>query len=245
MIDLNSKRRGPIENLVHSQLLLLGDSHLGAFRQALPQAGFLAWQYQICELRDATLLGLRNPAGVTPALGAFRRFLADKNRAATVLLQLGEADCGFAMWHRVRKFNEPIADQLRMVIAAYLSLIHELRRGGFIDIVVTGAVPPVIADPALATHFPEERREITASYGERLKLTLDHNRLLQAHARDLGLRYIDISSELIDPATKAVRIECRSADPGDHYLDSLAAGALWAGKLRGLFEVDNRRRPAA
>lgn len=227
------------EALVHSNFLVLGDSHIAYFRQAMQMIGLLPWQYQFCEAGVATGIGTGAP---TNAFETFRRFLRDLSRQSTLILQLGEAVCSFVIWYRAKLYNETVTDQLRASISAYIAFIHELRGQGFLDIVITGATLPTIRDGETVGAAAAMRREVTATLAERTKLTLDYNKALQNNAKELGLRYLDISADLLDPATKTIRAEYRNADPCDHHLDYQAAGALWAGKLRDLILLQASRR---
>lgn len=240
-----------LEAMMHCNFLFLGDSHIAYFRQAMQVLGLLSWQYQFCEAGVATGIATGIDIGgrqsATNAFETFHRFLRDKNRQSTVVLQLGEAVCSFVIWHRARLYGEPVADQLRASISAYVTFIHEIRRAGFIDIVITGATLPTIREGEVAGAAAAMRREVTATLAERTKLTLDYNRALQTNARELGLRYLDISADLIDPATKTVRGAYLNPDPCDHHLDYNAAGQLWAERLRLMIaaESSRRRMPAA
>jgi hypothetical protein len=229
------------EALMHTNFLVLGDSHIAYFRQAMQMIGLLPWQYQFCEASVGTGIGT-GTGSATNAFETFRRFLRDKNRQSTVILQLGEAVCSFVIWYRAKLYNETIPDQLRASVSAYITFIHELRGQGFIDIVITGATLPTIRDGDQLGAVARMRQEVTASLTERTKLTLDYNKALQTHARELGLRYLDITPDLLDPATKTIKPDFRNQDPCDHHLDYQAAGNLWAGKLRDLIIAQTSRR---
>jgi len=228
------------EAKMHSNFLFLGDSHIGYFQRAMQLAGFLGWQYQVCSVNGATAVGLRNPQAPVNALATFRRFLQDKNRQSTVVLHLGETDCSFLFWYRAKKFNEPVIDQMRVSVAAYIGFVHELRRSGFIDVVITGATPPTTRDDH--DWGNDYRQDVTASLEERTKATLDYNKSLLFHTRELGLRYLDINTDILDPTTRVVRPDCLNPDPTDHHLDYHLAGALWAERICQMVASEPRRR---
>jgi hypothetical protein len=235
------------EALMHSDLLILGDSHVGYLRQAVQMIGLLPWQYQFCEVGGATAVGMRNPFAAVNALQTFRDFLQDKSRQATIIVQLGEADCGFVVWYRAQLYDEPVQEQLSDAIGAYLGFLMELQRSGFHDIVITGATLPTMPGAEAAGEAARLRRDMPGTLEQRTRLTLDYNKVLQAKARDFRLHYLDISADLLDPETKTVRGVYRNPDPSDHHLDHTAVGRLWADKLRGLIfeQTSNRRFPAA
>jgi hypothetical protein len=219
---------------MQGNILFLGDSHIGYFRRAVQELGFLPRQDQFCEVGGATAVGMRNPNSATNALQIFRGFLQHKSRQATVVLQLGEVDCGFVIWYRAKKYNEAIQDQLRESIAAYLAFVFELQYAGFQNIVITGATLPTIRDGQDWGDVANKRRDVTASLKQRTRLTLDYNEVLRSKSRDFGLHYLDITADIIDPVTGTVRHDYLNPDPRDHHLDYGAAGRLWADKLCGL-----------
>jgi len=234
---------GPsLEAMMHSSFLLLGDGHIGYFTRAMQIAGFLGWQYQTCEVNGATAIGMRNPNCAVNAFGVYRSFLQDKSRQATVVLQLGEVDCGFVMWFRAQRYNETVADQMRLSAAAYLGFLHEIRYMGFLDIVITGATLPAIQDGYDWGGTEDWRSDVTATLAERTKLTLDYNKALQGYAKELGLRYLDVSGDLIDSTSKTVQTRYLSADRNDPHLDYTAVGTLWAEKFRALVASNAARR---
>lgn len=232
---------------MQGSFLFLGDSHIGYFRRAVQMIGLQPRQDQFCEVGGATAVGMRNPNSATNALQIFRGFLQHKSRQSTLVLQLGEVDCGFVIWYRAQKYSEPVEDQLRQSIAAYLGFVFELQYAGFRDIVITGATLPTIQDGQDWGDVANKRRDVTASLQQRTQLTLDYNRVLQSKSRDFGLPYLDITADIIDPATGTVRRDCLNPDPRDHHLDYGAAGRLWADKLCGLAisRSQNRTHPAA
>ena len=231
--------------LMHGNFLILGDGHVGYFRQAVQMIGLLPWQYQICEVDGATAVGMRNPLTTVNALQIFRDFLQDKSRQATVILQLGEADCGFVVWYRAQLYDEPVQEQVSDAIGAYLGFTMELQRAGFRDIVVTGATLPTIPTEDATGEEARLRRDMPGNLAYRTRLTLDYNKVLQSKARDLRLQYLDICPSLLDPEAKTVRSLYLNPNPADHHLDYDAAGRLWADKLRGLIfeQTRNRRYP--
>jgi hypothetical protein len=231
--------------LMQGDFLIVGDGHVGYFRQAVQMIGLLPWQYQICEVDGATAVGMRNPLTTINALQVFRDFLRDKSRQATVIVQLGEADCGFVVWYRAQLYDEPVQEQVSDAIGAYLAFLTELQRDGFRDIVVTGATLPTIPPGDAVGEEARLRRDLPGNLPHRTRLTLDYNKVLQSKARDLRLQYLDISASLLDPETKTVRAACLNPNPADHHLDYDAVGRLWADKLRGLIfeQTRNRRHP--
>ncbi len=209
---------------------IVGDSHIDAFRHAAAHGKILA-PCRFTQVKGATAVGLRNPNSKTDAMAQFRAGLLPKPDDAIPVFQLGEVDCGFVIWYRARKYGEAIERQVQQSIAAYFDFVDALVAGGYPHVVVTGAVVPTIRDGLDWGEVANARREVTATLFERTALTLSYNDRLRQGATARGLSYIDISSDVIDPATGVVSDVYRNPDPSDHHLDPDKAGSLWAEKL--------------
>lgn len=231
--------------MTDKKLLILGDNHLAYFTHALRSGLFYDWQHDTCEVPGATIIGQRNPNAPVNALNRFKRFLAPQDRNATIVIQLGEVDCGFVMWYRAQHNDEPVLDQLRASLVAYFDFLHDLTRAGFSDIVITGATLPAIRDGVDWGTTGNKRREVTATLAERTALTINFNNLLQAGAEKNGWRYLDITGEVLDPATKTVRQSYLSAAPLDGLLHREKAGILWGKTLYSFLAGNPQETDAA
>ena len=230
---------------MNKKILILGDTHAIPFKYAMESILFQGWQHAMCSVRGAAIDGLRNPNGPVNALDIFKTFLADKDRNSTVVIQLGEVDCGFLFWYRAQHFDEPVPDQLRASILGYVNFVGQLKHAGFSDIVVTGAVLPAIQDGVNWGASTNKRRDVAAPLAERTALTLTYNSMLKSLAESSGVRYLDITDDLLDPLTKTVRKTYLGPDPHAAHLQHQPVSALWAKKLYMLLAIDNTVTDAA
>ncbi|MGC2855048.1 hypothetical protein ACM64Y_06205 [Novispirillum sp. DQ9] len=217
-------------------LVLLGDSHVRYFQRAA-KAGFLgARPVVVSEVVGATAVGMRNPKSKTDALGRFREALARTTGPQTVVLHLGEVDCGFVIWYRAAKYGEDVHDQARASIASYFAFVDELLAEGRFHVVVTGATLPTLRDGDGGGEGGGEvanlRKEVTATLAERTALTLWYNMLLRTNAAQRALPFVDMASQAIDPATGVVKDWFRHPNPRDHHMHTLRAARLWGRLLR-------------
>lgn len=74
-------------------------------------------------------------------------------------------------------------------------------------------------------------RQVTASQAERTDLTHRYNRRLAAEVARAGLRFVDFTPDLVDPATGLIADRFRHPDPADHHLHPEAGGRLWAARI--------------
>ena len=101
-----------------SSVAFVGDSHVAYFRHAA-EGGLLGKrQFAFCEVGGATAVGMRNPNSLTNALTTFSEFLKGVEKTCTVVIQLGEVDCGFVIWYRAEKYRESIDKQFKESVSA-------------------------------------------------------------------------------------------------------------------------------
>jgi hypothetical protein len=223
------------------ELLVLGDSHAAVFDWMGRRGWFPRHRVRAVVVPGATAQGMVNPNSKTNAIRRFKR-AAWAARSDAVLLQLGEVDCGFVIWYRARKHQEPVESQMRRSLAGYFSLVDWLTARGHERIVLTGAALPTIRDGQTWGDVANARKEVTASQAERTALTLRYNAALRDGARARGLAYVEITDRVLDPTTGLVAPEFLGSDPLDHHLSTEKTAPLWADALRGIVET---RRSAA
>jgi hypothetical protein len=225
----------------------LGDSHVRYFKK-VAKIGLLApHELSGVEVGGATAVGMRNPNAKTNALGRYRKWITDKPREAIVVFHLGEVDCGYVIWYRADKYDEPIELQMNNSIDAYFEFIDELQGMGFRRIVITGATLPTITDDDQTGEVVVKRSAITATQKERTDLTIQYNAALKREAQRRGLPYIDIDEDVLDPVTGVVRERMRNPNPEDHHMNGNLAAVLWARKLRdaiATYQTPKRARRA-
>lgn len=175
---------------------------------------------------------MRNPNAKTNALARFKGWIKDKPRDAVILIHLGEVDCGFVIWFRAEKYNEPIEAQMTESIDAYFEFVDELLGMGFFRIIVSGATLPTITDDDQSGEVVQKRSSISASQSERTQLTLRYNSALRHGALTRALPYIDIDLDVIDPATGVVHNRMRNINPEDHHMNGNLAAVFWSRSLR-------------
>ncbi|WP_148293859.1 hypothetical protein [Azospirillum sp. B4] len=205
----------------------MGDSHVRYFRKARENGYFHGRIVSVCEVRGATAVGMRNPKSKSDALRTFRRVIAPLPRDSILLIHLGEVDCGYLIWCRAQEYGETIEQQMTASLAAYDDFVGELQSLGFTRIILSGATLPAIADNHAWGEVAMERRQVHASLRERTDLTLRYNEALRDMATRRGLRYADITADLLDPETGVLRPDYRHRDLNDHHLDNDRAALCW------------------
>ena len=150
-----------------------------------------------------------------------------------MVLHLGEVDCGYVIWYRADKYDEPVEQQMRNSIDAYFEFVDELRGLGFRRIIITGATLPTITDDDQVGEVVAKRSSITATQRERTDLTLRYNAALRHEAEARSLPYVDIDDDVLDPGTGVVDERMRNPNPKDHHMNGPVAAVHWARALRG------------
>ena len=215
---------------------VVGDSHVAPFRRA-SELGLIRRDCRFTAVGGATAVGLRNPNALTDAVGIFKAALLPASSSCIPVIQLGEVDCGFVIWHRARRNGEDVARQLEASVAAHLGFVDALVSGGYPSVVLTGATLPTIRDGHAWGEVANLRREVTASQAARTALTLDYNAMLREAAKERGLPYVDISDRILDRGSGVVDRAFCHPDPEDHHLHPERAAALWADGLNRLGEL--------
>jgi hypothetical protein len=198
------------------QVWCLGDSHIGAFRMVrLPGVWF-----RVVGVRGATASDLRNPQSQIHAHDVFRDVLRRASHRQHVLVCLGEADCGFLIWHRAEKHEGSVSGLLQETVEQYMNFLMELRDQGFRT--VTAMSPPMqtVADYQVAWRDKTAhlRSAITAPMRARTELTLEFNAKVQERCREAGIRFVDISKPQLDPATGLVAKHLVDPRGRDHHM---------------------------
>jgi hypothetical protein len=212
-------------------LHFFGDSHLRTVRSAFEAGLFAGVPCRFELVGGATAVGLRHPTSKTQALKVYRDSLLPYRPNIIPVFQLGEVDCGFVIWVRAQRHGESVRQQLEESLAAYLAFLIEIRDAGYRDLLVTSATLPTILDGQLDGEVAHLRREVLATLRERTDLTLDYNAELArlCHANDL--RFLDLTTDFIDPATRVLHDRFRHFDQADHHLHPQRGGEVWAKRV--------------
>jgi hypothetical protein len=201
-----------------THVLCVGDSNVMILR-GLRLPG--VWLHRF-GLGGATASGLENPkaARESPKIGAWpsRHILPRLARARPwqqVLFMLGNVDCSFVIWHHARESGREVQELLRLAVDGYSELLTRTLEMGFERVVAVGPPLPTMGDgwrPANA------RGQVTATQRERTELTLQFTAAMQERCAELGVPFIDVANEQLDPATgviagRFVRKELRNFHP--------------------------------
>lgn len=213
---------------------IVGDSHVSSFRHA-GDIGLITRPCIYTEIGGATAVGLRNPnTSRTNAIEHYKEALLPFQSGISPVIHLGEVDCGYLIWYRAKKFNEPIAIQMTQSQQAYFDFVDTLMDAGYREVVITGASLPTIRDGTDWGEIQNLRREVTASLLERTNLTIEYNKMLKEGAGVRDLKFIDIASELINNNTGVIDDFYRHPDPANHHLHPERTGHLWAAELNAI-----------
>ncbi|MDE1146600.1 MAG: SGNH/GDSL hydrolase family protein [Azospirillaceae bacterium] len=229
------------DKLTH--MMVLADSHGHSFRRAVDLGLFPSRSVSVCANHDTTAAGLRNPNSFSRGLYQFRTVIKFMERSDILAIQVGEVDCGHLIWRRVEK-GWTLDEALAASLAGYQGFLDELHGMGFHKIILTGAILPLLSDDQIADG-DEARRTVLVSQRDRTDLTLRYNAALRDIAHERGLRYVDITDDLTDPATGMADPAYRHPHPGDHHLELERGAYCWAMALAAaLVDYDLQARPA-
>ena len=209
-------------------VLCLGDSHVAVMRHVrVPGVWFRAKP-----LVGATASGVLNPQSKTASLDVFGAHIARARPWQQALLQLGEVDCGFVIWHRARRHGLEVAEQLALTIDSYAGFIERVRDAGFARVIVLSVPLPTIGDdPEQWGEIANMRRSVTATQLQRTDLTLEFNAALQRRCAELGVVFVDVTSGHLDPASGLVDARFVRATDQDHHLADAPFAALVSEQL--------------
>jgi hypothetical protein len=200
-----------------THVVCLGDSHLRVFyyisrRHLLPSARF-----HVFSVAGATSIGLTKPKSRTRALSRFNSRIAQAKPWQQFLLQIGEVDCGFAIWYWADRLGLSVTEQLEVSIRNYTTFLESLTANGSPPWVLSAPLP-TIRDGQDWGEVAKARREVTASQQARTDLTLEYNERLREACRTIGAEFVDVTSDQLDPQTGVVADRYLNPDPLNHHL---------------------------
>ena len=209
-------------------VLCVGDSHVYVMHLvAVPRAWF--W---IEGVEGATASGVLNPNSETRSREIFMETLSRGRRWQHVLLELGEVDCGFVIWRRAEREGLSVEQQLQRTLDAYETFIEQVLTMGFAGVTVMSVPLPTIDDPSeWRGHVANARREVKATQLERTQLTLRYNQELARRCARVGVAFVDVTSEQMDPATGLVHSRFIRPTKYDHHLAYLPFAELITRRL--------------
>lgn len=215
----------------HHVIYCLGDSHVRMFDYLQRRRLLTNTTLRAVPVSGATALGMVNPNSKTNALKIFRRYIRFIPPRSSVLLMLGEVDCGFVIWYRAAKHRLPVDDQLAQSLANYEQFALALRDRGHENIIISSVPLPTIQDDQEWGDVANARREVKATLLERTGLTSRYNEGLRQFARKHGFDFLDFHDEMLDPVSGVVRNELRHQNRRDHHLSSGAMAPILRQKL--------------
>jgi hypothetical protein len=110
-----------------------------------------------------TASGVSNPNSVTRSMALFTRRLERAKLWQHVLVQLGEVDCGFVIWHRAERHGISVDEQLERTQGSYVAFLANVLEMGFPHVVVLSAPAPTITDERGEWGAVPKRSEVSAS----------------------------------------------------------------------------------
>ena len=115
----------PLFGLKHVHFI--GDSHTSVYWD-MEFSPLYFWKIipKVKVVHGATATGLANPNSKTKALTIFEDYLQKEvKKEDYVVFQLGEVDCGFAIWYRAEKHGLSVQKQTQLAIDNYSNLIQK------------------------------------------------------------------------------------------------------------------------
>ena len=199
----------------------IGDSHTEVFwNMEFSPLYFWRLTPKIKVVHGATATGLTNPNSKTQALDIFENYLKKEvNKNDYVVFQLGEVDCGFAIWYRAEKHGLSIQKQTLLAIDNYSILIQKASAINGKKTIICSAVLPTIQDGNNFGEVANLRKEVKANIIERTQLTLNFNRMLRQLAEKNHLPFINLDQSLLNEKTSVIHSKFLHKDTTNHHLD--------------------------
>jgi hypothetical protein len=229
--------------LRRDHVLCLGDSHIEVLRHVRVRG---VW-FRVRSVTGATASGILNPQSSTQSLIAFSTRLARARHWQQILIQLGEVDCGFLIWHRAKRRGLSAEEQLTRTLDSYVAYLQQVLSKGFSRVVVLSVPLPTIDD--LPSEWGGEvanlRKEITASKAERTDLTLRFNEELRRRCEAIGATYVDATTGHLDPATGLIDPRFVRKTRMNHHLEDGPYAELLSTELARIWHgAESRSRHA-
>jgi hypothetical protein len=219
--------------LKRDHVICLGDSHVGILRHVRVPG---VW-FRVRVVGGATASGVLNPDTVTRAHTIFTERLRDAKPWQQVLLQLGEVDCGFVIWHRAQRHGLTVDEQLTYTLDSYTTFIETITKMGFRRVIVLSIPLPTIGDLRSGWEgwVASARKEVEATKVERTELTLRYNAEMQRRCNSLGATFVDVTTGHLDPDTGLVDERFLRATNLNHHLAKAPYRQLISDELRRLW----------
>ena len=216
------------------EVLVLGDSHTEAFNAfgGLDLLFSIAkYRFTVCSVGGATASGLKNLNSKTKALRKFQNAI-QRYKGKKVFIMLGEVDTGFAIWLKSQTQNIPVEESYQKALDNYFDFVVDLSKK--FSVYVFSTPLPTISDDQSAGEIAFKRSAINISQRERTNLTKRFNNDLESFCKKLGLQFVSLDEDSINPQTGIVRDELINKNPLDHHYDLKTYCKLLALKISTL-----------
>ncbi len=214
----------------------IGDSHTEVFWN-MEFSPLYFWKItpKIKVVHGATATGLANPNSKTQAFSIFEKYLKEEvNKNDYVVFQLGEVDCGFAIWYRAEKHRLSIQKQTQLAIDNYSSLIQKSSAINDKKTIICSAVLPTIQDGNNFGEVANLRKEVKANIKERTLLTLKFNSMLKQMADKNSLAFIDLDPYLLNKKNSVIHSKFLHKDPTNHHLNPSSLAKIISKELSSI-----------
>lgn len=185
-------------------------------------------------IHGATATGLQNPNSKTNSKEIITKYKSNVKNNDWVLFQLGEVDCGFAIWYRASKHEISIDDQLKLALTNYCDIIDEYAEICESKIIIQSTMLPTIFDGEDFGEVANKRSEVDVSIVDRTKLTDQFNILLEKHCSLKGYYFMDLSVAFKNKSTGLIDRKYLNENPLDHHLSSRKIAPVIYLKLKAI-----------
>jgi hypothetical protein len=195
-------------------VVVLGDSHSKVFDGwRLP-----GWWFDVVTVGGATASGIRNPNSATEALSLFRKRLLRSKPWQSVLMMLGEVDCGYIIFRRASKDHISLESSLYETVRRYEDFIRHEVAPDHPVLVMSAPLPTLPDDSSSWGDVAQRRADVQVSQLDRTHMTVRFNHLLGEVCAREGWRFVDSTTDQIDSTTGLVREDLVRHGSGDHHL---------------------------
>ena len=225
----------PLFGLKHVHFI--GDSHTSVYWD-MEFSPLYFWKIipKVKVVHGATATGLANPNSKTKALTIFEDYLQKEvKKEDYVVFQLGEVDCGFAIWYRAEKHGLSVQKQTQLAIDNYSNLIQKSVAINGKKTIVCSAVLPTIQENKNFGEVANLRKEVKANILERTQLTLEFNSKLKQYAEENHWGFIDLDKTLLNNKTGFIHPKFLHEDLSNHHLNSKYLSNVLAKELDIIF----------
>ena len=194
-------------------VVVLGDSHTGVFADW----DLEGWLFDPLVVGGATASGIRNPNSATEALPRFHHRLAAVKSWQSVMVLLGEVDCGYIIWRRARTEGISVEESLAETLRRYEEFVRDEVLGRQV-MVMSAPLPTLPDDSSSWGEVAQRRSDVRISQRDRTAMTIRFNELVAEMWAKFGWKFVDSTTAQLDSSTGLVRDDLVRLGTGDHHL---------------------------